>query len=410
MRFPVVAVTLVAALSLAAHEPRKRAVPGGVPSDPRAVVATVGSHTITEADLLASMPADVRTRLQTAIQTAADTELEVAQEHLADRLVEQEAARRGMTAAALVQEELAKMRQSHGGGGTLLPLRTNIHDSKRAFLAGAVDRALLELEAKERGVSVQALLDAEVGAKAAVPQSEVEAIVEYELAKQRTVRARDDVRKQVEETLRARAIERRHGAFLGALRAQHEIRTFLEPPRTTVSADGDRVRGRRDAPVQVVVFSDFQCPFCAKVGPLLTRVQSLYGDRVAIAFRDFPLPSHERAIGAAEAANCAAKQGKFWEYHDALFANQGDLAPEGLGRRASEVGLDAAAFQACLASGEMRAEIAEDVADGEAIGVAGTPALFVNGRFFGGTPTLDDMRAVIDEELQQRVGNVAGSR
>lgn len=395
----LVLATLLCAVTSLAHEPRKHAA---APADPKRVVATVGTTTITEGELATYMPADVKKRMESARDAAAGAEIDAARELVLNRCIEQEARRRGISEDALYREELERNRDRLPAGyaSTLLTLRENIYQSRRQALDAAIERALVTQEAKERGVSADALFDMEVGAKAAVPPAEVELIVDYELARQRSARPREEMRKQVEQTLREARLARRQREFLLSLRQRHEVRTMLEPPRVAVTADDDPVRGRRDAPVQVVVFSEFQCPFCARVEPVLDRVHSQYGDRVAIVFRDFPLPTHEQAMQAAEAAGCAGRQGKFWEYHKLLFANQADLSADGLRRRAEDLGLDTQAFGACLASGEMRAEIRADVADGERAGVAGTPALFVNGRFFGGAPTYEDLTAVIDEELR----------
>lgn len=394
-----VLATLLCAAAAMAHEPRKQTA---APADPKRVVATVGTTAITEGELSSFIPAEMKKRMDSARDAAAGAEVDAARELLTDRCVAQEARRRGISEEALYREELERNRDRlpAGHASTLLTLRENIYQTRRQALDAAIERALVMQEAKERGVSADALFEMEVGAKAAVQPAEVELIVDYELARQRSARPRDEMRKQVEQTLRESRLARRQQEFLLSLRQRHEIRTMLEPPRVAVSADDDPVRGRRDAPVQVVLFSEFECPFCARVEPLLDRVHSQYGDRVAIVFRDFPLPSHAQAMQAAEAAGCAGRQGKFWEYHKLLFANQADLSADGLRRRAEDLELDVQAFGACLASGEMRAEIRADVADGERAGVAGTPALFVNGRFFGGTPTFEDLTAVIDEELR----------
>lgn len=118
-----------------------------------------------------------------------------------------------------------------------------------------------------------------------------------------------------------------------------------------------------------------------------------------IAFRDFPLGMHNRALPAAEAAQCANEQGKFWEYHDAVFGNQKALADEDLKKYATDIGLDMEKFNSCYSSGKFRADVQTDMADGQSFGVTGTPAFFVNGRFLNGAQPFDAFKAIIDDEL-----------
>jgi protein-disulfide isomerase len=120
---------------------------------------------------------------------------------------------------------------------------------------------------------------------------------------------------------------------------------------------------------------------------------------VQIVFRDFPLSFHDRAQIAAEAAQCANQGGKFWEYHDRLFANQRALGDEALRAYAAEVGLDGAAFDECLKVGRFRNEVQEDLTEGSRFGVRGTPAFFVNGRFLAGNQPYEALARIIDEEL-----------
>ena len=117
-------------------------------------------------------------------------------------------------------------------------------------------------------------------------------------------------------------------------------------------------------------------------------------------YRDYPLPNHPQALPAAEAAQCAHDQGKFWEYHDALFNNQTQLQPESLKQYAADLGLDMASFNSCLDSGKFRNDILQDAQDGQLVGVTGTPAFFVNGRFLSGAQKFETFQAIIDEELR----------
>jgi protein-disulfide isomerase len=165
-----------------------------------------------------------------------------------------------------------------------------------------------------------------------------------------------------------------------------------------VAAD-DPGKGPATAPVQIVEFSDFQCPFCSRVVDTVKKIEDVYGDKVRVVFKQFPLPMHNQAAKAAEAAECAREQGKFWEMHDKLFANQRALAPENLKQYAADLTLDKDKFAACLDQSKMKDGIAKDMAAGSAAGVTGTPAFFVNGRFVSGAVPFENFKQLIDEEL-----------
>jgi protein-disulfide isomerase len=156
---------------------------------------------------------------------------------------------------------------------------------------------------------------------------------------------------------------------------------LLTPPLE----DLDHVRGEPGAPLRLVMFGDFQCPFCLGAQKSLRRVRERLGERLLFAFRHLPIPEkHPLAMEAAEASEAAAAQGSFWEYHDALYANQPKLSRETLMTVASDLGLDAGRLAADLDSGAQRERIDRDVASAEASGATGTPTFFVNGeRFYG---------------------------
>ena len=175
--------------------------------------------------------------------------------------------------------------------------------------------------------------------------------------------------------------------------------TQPEVTRASVTADDDPSKGPADAKVTIIEFSDFQCPFCARVQPTLKQIADTYGDQVRIVFRDFPLSFHNDAQKAAEAAECADDQGIFWEYHDLLFANQGSLGVLSLKQYATNLGMDTVTFDSCLDSGKYAQEVKDDLADGSRAGVRGTPAFFINGIPLSGARPFADFKQIIDSEL-----------
>jgi protein-disulfide isomerase len=168
-----------------------------------------------------------------------------------------------------------------------------------------------------------------------------------------------------------------------------------------VSADDDPTQGSKDAPVTIIEFSDFQCPYSKQYhDEILPMIVSVYGDEIRYVYRDFPLTSmHPQAQKAAEAAQCAFEQGKFWEYYENLFRNQGALDVPNLKNYATELGLDESNFNLCLDSGKYAQEVQKDFEDGRSYGVTGSPTFFINGRMLVGAQPFSTFQTVIEEEL-----------
>jgi protein-disulfide isomerase len=176
----------------------------------------------------------------------------------------------------------------------------------------------------------------------------------------------------------------------------------LLPPGAIEVRPDDPVRGGASAPVTLVLFSDFQCPFCARVVPTLDDVQKQYGEKVRIVWKHQPLSFHPNALPAAEAAEAAREQGKFWPFHDRLFASQRELSPETYARIAKEIGLDVRRFEEATRSRKFRSRVEADQRLAEKVGAAGTPTMFVNGEKVEGAVPLATLKAVIDRKLGAR--------
>ena len=174
-----------------------------------------------------------------------------------------------------------------------------------------------------------------------------------------------------------------------------------------MSVRGAPFKGGEKAAVTIVEFSDFHCPFCRRVIPTLAQIESRYGDKIKLVFRDFPIENlHPGATKAHEAARCANEQGKFWPYHDKLFVGPSSSSPEFLNGLAKDLGLDAGKFETCLSSGKYQAAIKEDIAEGNRVGVGGTPAFFINGRLITGAQPLEAFTRIIDDEFARVAGSV----
>jgi predicted DsbA family dithiol-disulfide isomerase len=194
--------------------------------------------------------------------------------------------------------------------------------------------------------------------------------------------------------------DREHrSAFIEKLRADNDVKVMLEEPRVNVASAGHPFTGGKDATVTIVEFSDFQCPYCRAAEPALKSVRSKYGDKIKFVYMDFPLGMHPHAMDAAVAGRCAAEQDKFWQFHDVIFADQTKLDPASLKADAVKVGMDPAKFNACFDAKTSMAGIKADQAEGERIGVSGTPTFFINGREMVGAETEQGFSEVIDDEL-----------
>jgi protein-disulfide isomerase len=282
--------------------------------------------------------------------------------------------------------------------GQLLDLRMREYQLRSRALDEIIARTLVEKEAKARGVSQGDLSKAEVDDKVAV--SEPEARAHYEANKARFKdQPEEEALKRSSNELRQQRVRERRLAFVRELREKAGVRVLLEPVRVTVEPGNNPSRGPAAAPVTIVEFSDFQCPYCARALPTLKKVQETYGDRVRMVFRDFPLQNHPQAPKAAEAAGCADEQGRFWEMHDRLFANQAKLQVPDLKQHAAELGLESAKFDECLDSGRRATDWQLDLAEGSGYGVTGTPAFFINGRMLVGAQPYESFVQVIEDEL-----------
>ena len=282
----------------------------------------------------------------------------------------------------------------------LIELENQRYETLREGLDELIAEELVKQEASARKTTPAELEKQEVAAKVAEPtDDEVQKV--YDANKgQLGSQTLEQIRPRIVEYLKQQGMERRRQAFVDELKKTHKTTVALRPPVIEVAAAGRPERGGgAKAPVTIIEFSDYQCPFCGRAEGVVDEVMKHYGNKVRLVYRDFPLPMHPQARPASEAANCANAQGKFWEYHAALFANQTALDEDKLKEYAKSVGLDPAKFEQCLKDKPFKAAIDKDVADGEKVGVNGTPAFFINGRMLSGALPFDKFKEVIDEEL-----------
>jgi predicted DsbA family dithiol-disulfide isomerase/Skp family chaperone for outer membrane proteins len=271
-------------------------------------------------------------------------------------------------------------------------------------LDAIVEDRMIALEAARQQVTSQQIIDAEIESNVVVP-SDKEVAAFYEKNKARIPGPRDEALPQLRRQMTEQSRTRFRDALMRRLKREYGFRSYLEPLRTEVATMGHPSRGPAAAPVTIVEFSDFECPFCYGLYPTLRMIEKNYADQVRIVYRQFPLNNiHPRAQKAAEASLCAHDQGRFWEMHDSLFGFQEQLGVAALKQRAEELKLDTAAFNTCLDSGEKIDAIKADMADAAKAGVTGTPTFFVNGRMMLGNQPYAEIRTIVEDELQRAAG------
>jgi len=289
-------------------------------------------------------------------------------------------------------------------GKSLSGLREQLYQLERQKLDEYIGAMLLTREAKSRGVSASTLLDQEVNGKiASVTEAEIENF--YSRNKDRLRVDLEKVHDQIRDYLREQRLESRKNEFFKTLRSKATVTSYLKSPpifRADVAVNGAPFKGTERAPVTIVKFEDFQCPYCKTVQSTYQELLKRYNGKVRLVHKDLPLDAiHPHARQAAEAARCAGEQGKFWEYHDTLYANSPKAAVEELKTYAKEVGINTASFEQCFTSGKYKGLVQKDLSEGAQLGLTGTPTFFINGREMSGAQPVEAFAAVIDEELNQ---------
>ncbi len=280
--------------------------------------------------------------------------------------------------------------------------RSQRHQVIETVMKQFVRDKLVESEAAARGVTVDALVAELLGDQVEVTDDDVRFFYiqnQANLGGQSFEAIAPQIRDYLESQIRDSALEE----FTEDLAADHDVDYVLDPFRVDIETAGSPLFGSPDAPITLIEFSDFECPYCRSFMPTLEQIKAEYADEVKIVFKQFPLNQiHPKAQKAAEASLCAHEQGKFWETHDLYFAEQDRLEIADLEEKAGRLDLDTAAFSACLTSGKYVDVILADTSDGTAVGVTGTPAIFINGRPLpGGAVPFEVVAEMIDDELER---------
>jgi protein-disulfide isomerase len=264
--------------------------------------------------------------------------------------------------------------------------------------------ALVKAEAAKAGQTDEQWLKANIESKIPPPSdAEILKVFEENKARMPPGSTVESMREQIIGFLQQDQRREAAGKLFDEIKTKANYKLLLEEPRVQVAAVGP-ARGPDSAPITIVEFSDFECPFCSRAEESVSAVMEKYAGKVKLVFRHFPLSFHANAQKAAEASACANDQGKFWEMHKQLFANQKALTVPELKSHAASVGLDKAKFDECLDSGKHAELVKKDMEAGAEAGVSGTPAFFINGKLLSGALPASEFEKVIDAELKAKGG------
>ncbi len=304
--------------------------------------------------------------------------------------------------ARIGAEEITESQLEAMVGASLVNLRQQVYQAKLSGLNEEIFNRLVREAATAEGLTSTDYLKKHIDDKLAEP---TEAEIEKVMTQFRSRLAPEDAqaRQQVLEYLSQQAKVQHQEALRKKLFSEAGVRILLEPPRVTVAiGDGTPTRGSADAPLVLVEYTDYQCPYCGRVQPTLAQIMERYEGQVLHVFKNLPLPNHKQAKLAAEAALCAQDQGKYWEFHDWLFANQRTMNRDSMVAEAGELELDTDLFSACIEQGTYADKIAADMREARSFGITGTPGFLINGRVLSGAQPLEAFEAILDQELERK--------
>lgn len=286
-------------------------------------------------------------------------------------------------------------------GPQLYSLQERIYNLRKKALEHLVIQLVLKGEAEKRGITKEELKAQLLPNRVEVRQSDIDQRYADNLGTLENM-DEDEAKQRIKLDLESRLKLERYQAGISEIMGRTKIETLLSEPvplSSAINAEGPS-KGQRDAPVTIVEFSDFQCPYCKEAALSLKSLMQVYGSSVKWVFKQLPLPIHPDAFKAAQASVCASEQGKFWEYHDTLFSSS-DLSEQALNKYAVDLGLRTDVFKACLASENSAAVIRRDIQQAALAEVQGTPTFFINGRLVRGMKNLEDFMSLIDRALTQ---------
>lgn len=286
-------------------------------------------------------------------------------------------------------------------GPQLYSLQEKIHKLRKKALEGLLVQVVLKGEAEKRGITVEELKRQLMPNIVEVKPNDIDERYADNLGTLENMNE-DEAKQRIKLDLESRLKLDAYHAGVSEILGRANIETLLSepvPPSAVINAEGP-TRGPADAPVTILEFSDFQCPYCKQAALTLKALMQNYGSNVKLVFKQMPLSIHPDAFKAAQASVCADEQGKFWEYHDTLF-DSSDISEPAIKKYASRLGLRMDEFKICMDSPASAATVRRDMQQAARADVQGTPTFFVNGKLIRGINGLEAFRNVVDQALSQ---------
>jgi protein-disulfide isomerase len=289
----------------------------------------------------------------------------------------------------------------------LLEGEYSYYQAERDAISEVLDQELLANEARRENLTVDKLYDRQVKSRIKIP---TEAQLKFYYDTLGASQSFDALRQKISDRIVRTQEQKLLADYVASLRAKENARILLRPPKLEVTLGDAPVIGSKDAPVTMVEFADFECPYCRQTEPNLQKLREQFPDKLRIVYKNFPLPIHSHAQKAAEAGVCAGEQGKFWPYHDKLMAQTPpELEVPQLKAVAASLKLDTARFDQCLDSGKEATAVSHDLEQGKTLGISGTPGFFINGYFLSGAAPYNTMRDLVEQQLAPVPAQAAAS-
>jgi protein-disulfide isomerase len=287
-------------------------------------------------------------------------------------------------------------------GPALVSLRQEMYETQKGLLEQRIFQQLVEKKAAGEGLTTVEYLQKNIDGKLTEPaEDEIEKV----MTMYRSRLAQDDeaARQQVVQALQQQQTVQLREELRQQLFAEAGVEILLTPPRVDIGIpDNIPSRGAEDAPVTLIEYTDYQCPYCARVQPTIEALLERYEGKLRHVFKNLPLPMHNQAQLAAQAGLCANDQGKYWEFHNWLFENQRTMNRESMVSQAGELGMDGEAFAGCLDQGTHSQQVDSEMAEARGLGITGTPGFLINGRVLKGAQPIEAFEAIIDDELERK--------
>lgn len=305
-------------------------------------------------------------------------------------------------AAKVGSIEITNAEIADGIESDLFEAETKVFEIKFNRLKSLLLQKYMDKDPRKKGISNDEFLEKYISKDVVISEKEIDAFIKDQNipAEHINPQVREKIKNYLEMERKKEAVDK----WIAEQTKKDPVEVYIPKPRRPtfpVEVGTSPATGAKDAKVTIVEFSDFQCPFCAKGADILKEIKKKYGNKVQIAFKNFPLPFHNHAEQAAVAGLCANEQGGdyFWKMHDEMFASQDSLDAEGLKKTAKKIGLKADAFDKCLAENKYLAQVKADMEEGRKVKVKSTPTFFINGQLINGAQPMDVFAEIIDEEL-----------